>query len=225
MLNCAVSWNSINKTVYVFRNGKCLTLQLGSSVVNEYEFEVGSELCFTTLAKESKIYSDDDRVTTIAIDGRTLVPMRAISELLGAKVDWDGDTQTASITWVTPEDSAYVLTIADKKAQRMTQEYNLIPSVKLKEGSAKIKININEEVKDTSVLVGKEVSLEGTDVKAITAEDGSCTIAEVTAGTYNIIVEVPEGYYLQNETNTITVVGGTEVTVTVDIKKTVTPAQ
>lgn len=31
-------------------------------------------------------------------NGRTFVPVRFVSELLGAKVDWDGDTQTVMIT-------------------------------------------------------------------------------------------------------------------------------
>ncbi len=33
----------------------------------------------------------------VIVDGRTLVPVRFISEALGAKVDWDGDTRTVTI--------------------------------------------------------------------------------------------------------------------------------
>jgi len=33
------------------------------------------------------------------IEGRTLVPLRAVSECFGAQVEWDGDTQLISITW------------------------------------------------------------------------------------------------------------------------------
>ena len=32
------------------------------------------------------------------INGRTMVPVRAASELLGLKVDWNGDTNTVTIT-------------------------------------------------------------------------------------------------------------------------------
>lgn len=38
-------------------------------------------------------------VPPAVVSGRTLVPLRAIFEALGAKVTWDADTQTASATW------------------------------------------------------------------------------------------------------------------------------
>jgi len=37
------------------------------------------------------------------IQGRTLVPLRFVSENLGAKVDWDGKTQTITITFPAPQ--------------------------------------------------------------------------------------------------------------------------
>jgi len=37
------------------------------------------------------------------INGRTLVPLRFVSENLGAKVDWDGKTQTITITFPAPQ--------------------------------------------------------------------------------------------------------------------------
>lgn len=37
-------------------------------------------------------------VDPINVNGRVLVPVRAIAEALGCKVDWDGDTQTVKIT-------------------------------------------------------------------------------------------------------------------------------
>jgi len=32
------------------------------------------------------------------VNGRTLVPARAVAESFGAKVDWDGSTRTVTIT-------------------------------------------------------------------------------------------------------------------------------
>lgn len=32
------------------------------------------------------------------VDGRTLVPVRAVSEALGCTVEWDGETRTVTIT-------------------------------------------------------------------------------------------------------------------------------
>lgn len=48
------------------------------------------------------LYVDTDLIQTdvppTIVDGRTLVPMRAIFEALGAEVDWDGVTRTATGT-------------------------------------------------------------------------------------------------------------------------------
>lgn len=39
---------------------------------------------------------------TRIINGRTVVPLRFVSENLGAKVDWDAKTQTITITYLIP---------------------------------------------------------------------------------------------------------------------------
>ncbi|MCL2224432.1 MAG: stalk domain-containing protein [Defluviitaleaceae bacterium] len=44
-------------------------------------------------------------------DGRTMVPLRVVSEALGAEVDWDGATQTATIMQSHPVASSFALTI------------------------------------------------------------------------------------------------------------------
>ena len=48
----------------------------------------------------------------IIIDGRTLVPLRAIFEALGATVDWDGNTQTVTAT---RDNKVIKITIGDNK--------------------------------------------------------------------------------------------------------------
>jgi len=42
-------------------------------------------------------------VPATIIDGRTLVPLRFVSEALGAQVDWDGETRTVTITQSVPQ--------------------------------------------------------------------------------------------------------------------------
>ena len=44
------------------------------------------------------IYAGEPNVTAYAHDERTFVPVRFVAERLGAKVDWENDTQTAVIT-------------------------------------------------------------------------------------------------------------------------------
>ncbi|MDW7678169.1 MAG: copper amine oxidase N-terminal domain-containing protein, partial [Bacillota bacterium] len=40
----------------------------------------------------------DTDVTPVIVDGRTLVPLRVISENLGAAIQWNGETRTVDIT-------------------------------------------------------------------------------------------------------------------------------
>ena len=47
--------------------------------------------------KETSIDSNNPEVVPFAQDGRTLVPVRFISESLGADVDWDASTSTVTV--------------------------------------------------------------------------------------------------------------------------------
>ena len=53
-------------------------------------------------AGESVFYLNDTAVTPdvpqAIIEGRFMLPLRAVSEAVGAKVDWDGESKTAVIT-------------------------------------------------------------------------------------------------------------------------------
>lgn len=54
----------------------------------------------------ANVYVDGNKVTsdvpTLVIDGRTMVPLRFVSDALGAGVAWDGSTQSARITAAKP---------------------------------------------------------------------------------------------------------------------------
>ncbi|QQE73507.1 copper amine oxidase N-terminal domain-containing protein [Brevibacillus composti] len=58
----------------------------------------------------------------VEIDGRTLVPLRAIFEALGAKVEWDEATQTVTAT---KDDNIIQLTIGSKVAYKNGKKINL----------------------------------------------------------------------------------------------------
>ncbi|MCL1843979.1 MAG: copper amine oxidase N-terminal domain-containing protein [Defluviitaleaceae bacterium] len=52
------------------------------------------------------IYVDGDNMGTPAIvDGRALVPVRYVAVMMGAEVDWDGETQTVTIRFSLPTDT------------------------------------------------------------------------------------------------------------------------
>ena len=79
-LGAEVLWNDDTQTVTATKGSTEISLQIGSTQMN-----VNGAI--KTLDVPAKL-----------INSRTLVPVRAISEAFGCKVDWDQDTQTVLIT-------------------------------------------------------------------------------------------------------------------------------
>ncbi|WP_197139725.1 stalk domain-containing protein [Lysinibacillus sphaericus] len=79
-LESTVQWNAKTKSITAVRGTKKIGLVIGSK---------------TATINGQKIALD---VAPQIINGRTLVPLRFISEALGAKVDWNNQTKTVSIT-------------------------------------------------------------------------------------------------------------------------------
>lgn len=79
-LGADVDWDSDSQTVTAYKNGVLLSFTIGS----------------TTLYHNSIEQSVD--VPAQIVDGRTLIPVRVISECLGADVDWDSENNTVNIT-------------------------------------------------------------------------------------------------------------------------------
>ncbi len=65
---------------------------------------------------------ESDVEPQITAEGRTIVPLRVISEELGAKVDWDAETKTVTVE---KADSTLKLTIGDRKMSTNDGEIQL----------------------------------------------------------------------------------------------------
>lgn len=78
-LNATVEWDDSTKTVTSTRNGVTVKMQ-----INNKKMTVGNKTV-------------DLNYPAIIIGGRTLVPVRAISEAFGCKVGWDGKVKIVSI--------------------------------------------------------------------------------------------------------------------------------
>ena len=78
-LGASVSWDGETKTVVGTKGYKKVVITVGSK---------------TMLVDGEKVLLD---AVPIVISGRTLVPVRAIAEGLGAIVSWDGETKTVKI--------------------------------------------------------------------------------------------------------------------------------
>lgn len=79
-LGADVKWDDNTKSVEAARRYTTVSLQIGSKAI--YINKARNEL----------------DVSAMILNDRTMVPARAVSEALGAKVDWDADTKTVIIT-------------------------------------------------------------------------------------------------------------------------------
>ncbi|MBE7042590.1 MAG: hypothetical protein E7399_03745 [Ruminococcaceae bacterium] len=80
-LGATVNWDGNTKTVTGKKDRRTVTLTIGSNVM---------------YLNQKPIFLD---VPAIQVNGRTLVPARAVAEGLGAEVEWLGDISTV---WITP---------------------------------------------------------------------------------------------------------------------------
>ncbi len=78
-LGASIAWDDATKTVTAKKSGKTISL-----VIGEKNAIVNGE--FKTLDVAPEI-----------INGRTMVPVRFVSETLGEEVGWDGDTRTVTV--------------------------------------------------------------------------------------------------------------------------------
>lgn len=78
-LGATVQWDQQTKTVKAVKGGTTITLKMNTKVIMVNKKQI-------TLDVPAKIYNS-----------RAMVPVRAISEALGAKVNWDSKTRTVMI--------------------------------------------------------------------------------------------------------------------------------
>ncbi|MGC9125373.1 MAG: copper amine oxidase N-terminal domain-containing protein [Caldisericaceae bacterium] len=88
-LSGSVAWDA---------NAKKVTISLGS---NSIELWIGKSTA-TVNGVSKPIDSSNNSVVPEIISGRTMLPVRFVTENLGAKVDWDGTTNTVTITYPAP---------------------------------------------------------------------------------------------------------------------------
>lgn len=79
-LGAEVSWDGETKTVIASKGVTVVRIPINSMTARSYGEDIPLD------------------VPAQIIDGRTLVPLRFISEAFGATVDWDSETRTVSIT-------------------------------------------------------------------------------------------------------------------------------
>ena len=84
-LGCEVEWLADVQTIIAVKNNLIIALQIGKNKVILTDIETNS----TTVTELE--------VSPVIYNSRTFVPVRAISDCLGYKVNWDGGIQTVFI--------------------------------------------------------------------------------------------------------------------------------
>ena len=88
-MNAAVSWDSSTKTATIVKDSIKIEMVLGSKDVSISKEDKKSQLVLDVAAK--------------SINGRIMVPVRAISEIFGSKVVWDKETSSILIDSASPK--------------------------------------------------------------------------------------------------------------------------
>ena len=131
---------------------------------------VAGMLVVPAMAQDVIVYLNNERMVfdqnPIIENGRTLVPLRGIFEGLGAKVEWDGETQEIIGTM---EEKEVILTIGDTRATINGQPFTLDVPAKIENGRTLVPLRFISE------SLGTEVKWDGDayriDIKSITDKE------------------------------------------------------
>ena len=209
-MNAAVAWRGTDRTAHYFRNGISVMLTIGKSEMEVREYEMGEKFVYTTEAQVSPIDPEQPSVIARTIDDRTMIPIRATAEALGAKVDWDDATRTVIITIPT-----YSLKLADKDAAALIADWNYKPATEIKGGKVNVSLK-NAAGVDSASIDGINVTVGEKEDK--TANDGTATLRGIPIGNYEIsFTDVPDGYVIVGDTKVDIVKNGEEKNVSLTL--------
>ncbi|MCH5211858.1 MAG: carbohydrate-binding domain-containing protein [Oscillospiraceae bacterium] len=93
-LGTNVKWDAETQTVYARKKAKTYRMTIGSDEISETK---NDETVQTITANE----------VIQLIDGRTMIPLRAVGEIFGLDVNWNGDTETVTLNTPQEEDSSW----------------------------------------------------------------------------------------------------------------------
>lgn len=85
-LGADINWIGEEQMIIATSGNKIIVLKIGASILN---------YCDVSTQENKNITLD---VAPLIKEGRTLIPLRAVSEALGANVDWNGETRAITIT-------------------------------------------------------------------------------------------------------------------------------
>lgn len=128
VFDATIEWDGATETVTATTEDKVLKLQINNEVAKVITNGETEEMILDSVP--------------VVVDGRTLVPVRFISETLGLKVGWDEATQTVIII-----DPSFVLDIVKEDAPTF---YELITNDYVTPTTSETKFTVNSDIKYTN---------------------------------------------------------------------------
>ncbi|KNY29165.1 copper amine oxidase N-terminal domain-containing protein [Pseudobacteroides cellulosolvens] len=162
-LGCKVDWNSELKVVYINKNGILIELKIG----------------VLEAIADGKVIALDAKA--VIKEDRTFVPLRFVSEALGANVEWNGSTRTVYIT--TGKTSPTL-------APKVTPAPTSIVNEEYKKIADMIRTVIELEMAKEWDKVYNYLSPESLKKKGITSKDGFEKKYVKLSGSYNNLMKL-----------------------------------
>ena len=199
-LGASVKWDQETQTVSAKKNSKVYTMTLGS---NDISVSKDDEVINTVTAEKAMQIVED----------RTMIPLRALAELFGLEVSWDGDTSTVTIakseedsddSWKenTGEINVSTMTVSGSGAQVSGNVITISEggdfTVTGENENAQIVVDTEDKVK----LRLSGVTLTNTDGAAIYVKNADKCYITVTEDTVNTLTDGGE-YSDTSETNAV----------------------
>lgn len=188
-LGATVKWNSDTQTVSARKSSKTVTLSIDSADLlidkGQTDNEGNSVTETVTLEAPAQI-----------ISGRTLVPVRAISESFGLNVDWDEDNQKVIITSEDNEDDLWKENIGSINLTEMTYEGE---GVEITDNQIKITkggdFTVTGTLEDGNIIISadEKVKLRLSGAK-ITSSENPCIFVENADKAYITLTKGTENY-------------------------------
>jgi len=126
-----------------------LATQLEGTII----LKVGSSTSFVKNVKKN-VDQKDEKVKPVIKDGRALIPVRFVSESIGANVTYDKKTKKVTITY---KDQTLVLTLGQKVLVKGKQKINLDVAAKTISGRTYLPFRAIVEALNKKVFYGKGI--------------------------------------------------------------------
>ncbi len=214
MLNCTVAWRATDKTIHILKAGTSYRFTVGEPVYVEQEYKTEPEFVYTTNEKAIEYKGGYPIITE---EGRTLIPIRAVADCLGADINYVEEKNAIEIK-AGNDIIGNKPSIGERIIKDDIEEYNYKPDTEIQTAKVTVTVRTNFGNALPSLCDNVTVTFDGKTEKLV---NKTCSFSDVKAGTYKVSAEnIPEGY--EAKSTDVTVEAGKDIEVIIYINKAAT---